>query len=589
MKKFAIILTAFVCLFAQGQTHYPIKNFLRSNAYGWDFISHYSWSNFTNVTNRKQEAIAQMGLTGLRVSSDAYANKDSANKVYLFNPEKRGFQTDSGMVLLRKRIPNLTIDFCYQNQPYNIQAEYAAAGVKSTVYRHYGSDPNLSSSYSEIAHDCLVLASRGGTNANVPDYPLFQSQYWWEPKQVMYKGAGFYNIIEPGNEWDNQYSNVNATTGLYDDKTPAYTGAQYAAAWSAVYDSVKKADPNMLVSTTGIANGNPQIMTDAINWCKTNRAGQLPFDIWQQHHYPWGWPLKGGLPGELSIIPEIQKVKAACPSCLYSVGEWSWDVNPNSPINAPAHDGYSAEQTRGQVAVRTIFKFSQIGVHDAYWFRLYTDYDPNIDADENPFATSSLLKQLDDSCHIVRTTVGDYFMQTSAFGDYVFSKVVRDDSVQVLKFTKQGAADLYIMWTVERITKYTDAQGVTHPVWNERKYNYNFNAAGTRYDLNDDSSGVLKSQPFYGGSVQLSSKPVFITTFSILPIRDTTGQIPRVVKGIKYHAKVVRLMDGKITNDYTNRYIELEELKKLIPSNQFLVIDYWTDKSDHQHLKIYKQ
>lgn len=567
MKNLAIILL-FISLTSSAQ-HYPIKNFLGTNLYSWDLVGHYSYSQ--NITDRKQQALASLKITQIRLSTDVYANKDTDNLVYRLSPEARGFKMDTGIVLLRKLIPNLTVNLCYQNQPKNIQKEYAAVGERSTVYRHQSSDPGLSSSYSELAHDCAVLAARGGTNINAPDYPLYK-QLWYEPQQVMYKGQGFYNIIGPENECDNQYSN---------DKP--LNGSQYAAMWAAVYDSVKKIDQNMLVSTTGIANGDPKIMSDAIAWCNLNRGGKLPFDIWEQHHYPWGWPLSGGLPGELSIIPEIQKVKSACPSCLYSVGEWSWDINPHSPINAPAHDGYSAEQSRGQAAVRTIFKFSQIGVHDAYWYRAYSTYDPNIDSSWNQFETSSLLKQTDDSCHWVRHTVGDYFAQISVFGDYSFSKVLRDDSVQVLKFTKQGGADLYVMWTVERITKYTDSKGVTHPVWNERKYNYQFNASGIRYDLNDDSSGVLKQQPYYPGTVELSSKPLFITTFTILPVQDTTSK-PHVIAPEYYDVKVYDFFGNVIVS---KKHADLRKLKADLPTNKFLIIQYWNDKIFKTE-KIYK-
>jgi hypothetical protein len=573
MRKLLIILTVLISTLVTAQSHYPIKNFLRTNCYGWNLVGDWSWPQ--SVTDRKIDALASLKLSGIRVSTDSYANKDSFNNIYLFNPERRGFKTDTGIVLLRKKLPGLFVDLCYQNQPYNIQAEYKAAGVKSTVYKHLNDDASLSQSYSELAHDCYVLASRGGRNTNVPDYPLFKSPFWWEPSQIMYKGAAFYDAIEALNESDNQYSNTNPLNG-----------AQLAAMWAAAYDSIKKADPTMLVSTTGIANGDPQIMLDALKWFNANRGGKLAFDIWQQHHYPWAWymGLSGGLPGELSIIPEIDKVKAACPTGLYSVGEWSWDVHPDSPINAPAHDGYSAEQTRGQAAIRTIFKYSQHGVHDAYWYRTYPDYVKNIDSSGEVFATSALIKQTDDSCHWVRTTVGDYFAQASAFGDYTFSSALRDDSVQVLKFVNPNHPDLYALWTVERITPYTDLRGVSHPAWHERKYDYTLSVSGLRYDLNDDSSGVLLQQPFYGGTVQLSSKPVFVTTTTILPVRDPEPLPP--INGKRYHVKVYRLMDGAKVLDKTNA--DLEQVIKTLPKLTPYVIQYFDNKNFYSK-KIIKQ
>jgi hypothetical protein len=511
------------------QDHYPIKNFLKSNCYSFDMVSHYSWSNFTAVTNRKQDAIISLGLTGLRLSTDAYANKDDNNSLYWLSPDRRGFQTDTGIILLKKRKPDFEINLCYQNQPKNIQGEWL---FRSTVYRHYGSDPNVASTYSELGHDCAVLAARLGRNTNAQDYPVYNSPYWWEPRQLPYKGQNLVNIIAAGNEWDNQYSNYDLTTGLFVNK-PTYSGSQYAIAWSVVYDSVKRADPTMLVSTTGIANGDPQILSDAIKWCNANRAGKLPFDVAEHHFYPWGWPWQGSLPGELSITPEAKKVKAAIGDVKLIAGEWSWDENPKSDIGAPAHDGYTSQQTVGQCAIRQIIKFSQIGLFGGYYYRLNPDYLPGIDSSAATFATSGLLKQTDDSCHIVRRTVGDYFAQVSAFGDYAYADSKRDDSVQVHRLTKAGA-ELYSAWTIESISQYTDQRGVAHPLWHERKYDYPF-PAGTIYRLNDDSSGVFKKERHAAGNVTLTSSPIFFVADPVnspLPVHLITFTAQKINQSV---------------------------------------------------------
>jgi hypothetical protein len=573
MKRTCTTLFFFICMAAFGQQHYPIKNLLGVNDYTWDNVSHYSYSNFTDITNRKQDAIKYIGITRLRLSSDVYANKDDQNASYLFSPERRGFQTDTGIVLLKKKIPGIIINLCYQNQPVNIQHEWSASGKKSTAYIHYGADKNNPASFKEIAHDCYVLAARGGKNINVRDYPLWVSPNWWEPKQTMYKGAAFYDIIEPGNEWDNQYSN--------DDP---FTGAQYAAMLSAVYDSIKKADASMLVSTTGIANGDPKFLTDAIAWCKANRGGQLPFDLAQHHFYPWGWPLSGGLPGELSIIPEAKKILSAAGNVPLVVGEWSFDTNPNSPINAPAHDGYTAEQTRAQAAIRTILKFAQIGIHSSYWYRLFPSYDPNIDSSWIQFETSYLAKQIDDSNHITIMPVGYYFRQLSTFGDYVFSTALRDDSVQVLKFIKPGAPDLYAMWTVEKMDQFTDGRGVTHPLWKERKYKYVLPVAGMRLDFTDDASGTLAQSPFLEQEVELTSKPFFVTTNIILPLRDTAGIsrpfIPELFNVELYDFTGVLLLKKK--------GVDLVEFKRQLPRKKYFILKYYNAKKNMTE-KIYKQ
>jgi hypothetical protein len=583
MRNFLFILLI-TSLTAFGQQHYPLKNFLKSNCYSWDMVSHYSWGNFTDVTNRKQDAIVSLGLTGLRLSIDADASKTDDNGAYWFSPNRPGFQTDTAILLLKKRKPDFKINLCYQNQPKNIKAEWL---FRSTVYRHFGSDPNLSSTYSELAHDCAVLTARGGRNVNAQDYPVYNSPWKYEPRQIVYKGQNLFYIIAAGNEWDNQYSNYDLTTGLFVNK-PTYSGAQYAIAWSAVYDSVKKTDPTMLVSTTGIANGDPQILTDAIAWCNANRGGKLPFDIAEHHFYPWGWPWQGSLPGELSITPEAKKVKDAIGDLKLSAGEWSWDENPKSDIGAPAHDGYTSQQTVGQCAIRQIVKFSQIGLFDGYYYRLNPDYLPGIDSSAATFATSGLLKQTDDSCHIVRRTVGDYFAQVSFFGDYVYADSKRDDSVQVHRLTN-AAKEVYAAWTVERITQYSDSRGVTHPLWHERKYDYFF-PAGTIYKLNDDSSGILKQERHVAGNVTLNSSPIFfVPDLTILPIRDVPppAQKQKPKEHFKYY--VINALGQVLSKGESDDIQTIKNaLKYSMRPQQVLILHYW---NDHKYLteKILKQ
>src|SRR5215203_3548755 len=403
------------------KNYYPLKNFLGANLHPWDFD--------TVVYPAKYKALIDLKATLLRVYSDAYANKDSATGSYFLNPEKRGFQIEKTFASLKKDAPWVSTHMCYQNQSLPIKATWAAAGKSSHLNFPYGFDRNNALTYTEIAHDAFVLATRGGKNKNLPNYPVYVSANWWEPKQKMVKGAGFYDIIEGGNEWNAWWAGLDGYLG----------GAQLGAAWSAIYDGhkglirnggVKKADKNIIVSNGGVASDRPDILLEVIEWSKTNRAYKdgrvdLPFDVYQFHCYPSAEGQyansKGGLPPELGMLPKVQNLVNAANKYANGlrtlIGEWGYDVHPQSTQNAPAYSNYTAEQSRAHLAVRAVLGFAQAGAWGAEWYRLYQDWPNKIyDSVPEQFATMALLRQIDDSAKVNKTTcVGDSFnLQTQA-------------------------------------------------------------------------------------------------------------------------------------------------------------------------------
>lgn len=495
--------------------HYPLKNFLGANLHPWDIDS---------VTYpAKYKALVDLKVTMLRLYSDVYADKDSATGSYILNPEKRGFQFERSFASLKKDAPWIITHICYQGQSLPIKATWTAVGKRSHLDFPYGSNRNEPSTYAEIAHDAFVLATRGGKNKNLPNYPIFSSPNWWEPKQQMIKGGGFYDIIEGGNEWNAWWAGLD---GYLD-------ADQLAAAWSAIYDGnkgmiknagVKNADKNIIVSNGGVASDLPDILFGAIEWSKTHRGYKadgsvnLPFDVYQFHCYPSSGGQysnsSGGLPPEMGMIPKVENIVYVADKHANGlpvlIGEWGYDVHPQSTQNAPAYSNYSAEQSRAHLAVRAILGFAQSGAWGAEWYRLYQDWPNKIyDNVSEQFATMALLRQIDDSSKIIkRTLVGDYFKQLSQFGDYVFDRTIRNDSVRVLRFTN-GDKDLYAIWAVENVTI---SKETNRPVFIERKGDYNLNVKGKMYQFNDDGSGVMSAEEFNGGKISYSAKPVFIVT-----------------------------------------------------------------------------
>lgn len=494
-------------------TYYPLKNFLGANLHPWDFDS---------VTYpAKYKALIDLNATLLRVYSDIYADKDSATGAYILNPEKRGFQTERTFASLKKDAPWITSHICYQNQSLAIKRTWLAAGKTSHLDIPYNSDRNDPLTYSEIAKDAFVLATRGGHNKKLPDYPVHASANWWEEKQQIVKGAGFYDIIEGGNEWNAWWAGLDGYL----------SGPQLGIAWSAIYDGhkgliknggAKKADKNIIVSNGGVASDRPDILLNVIEWSKQNRGRHadgnvdLPFDVYQFHCYPSSEGQysnsKGGLPPELGMIPKVVGIVNAANKYGNGVrtliGEWGYDVHPESTQNAPSYSRYSAEQSRAHLAIRAILGFAQAGAWGAEWYRLYQDWPNNIyDNVGEQFATMALLRQMDDSAKIIkRTLVGDYFKQFSQFGNYVFSAAIKSDSLRVLRFT-DGLKDMYAIWAVEKVA--IDSK-TNRPIYQERQGSFELNLKGKLYRFKDDGSGAMSVEDFAGGKIGYNAKPVFI-------------------------------------------------------------------------------
>lgn len=493
--------------------YYPLKNFLGVNLHPWDIDS--------SMYPFKYKAIVDLRVTMLRLYSNVSADKDSATGAFMLNPVRGGFQFERSFASLKKDAPWITTHICYQGQSLPIKSTWTAAGKKSHLDFPYGSDRNDPLSYEEIAKDAFILATRGGKNKNLPDYPVFTSANWWAQKQQMIKGGAFYDIIEGGNEWNAWWAGIDGYL----------SGPQLAAAWSAIYDGHKKliknagaksADKNVTVTNGGVASDRPDILFEVIDWSRKNRGYRsdgsvdLPFDVYQFHCYPSAGgqysSALGGLPPELSMVPRVKSVVETANKYANGVrtliGEWGYDVHYQSPQNAPAFSSYSAEQSRANLAIRAILGFAQVGAWGAEWYRLFQDWPNRIyDSVGVQFATMALLRQFDDKAKIVkRTLVGDYFKQLSQFGDYVFSEAIRNDSLRVLKFTN-GTNEMYAIWAVEKIAI---NKKTNRPVYTERKGTYSLNIKGTIYRFKDDGSGTMNAEKFNRGKVSYSAKPVII-------------------------------------------------------------------------------
>jgi hypothetical protein len=354
------------------------------------------------------------------------------------------------------------------------------------------------STWDTVARLAYNWAARKGTNRNATKFIPYQPYLTGIENNNDSVGLGT-------SEWTEIMNEPNAWWAGYDDYL---NGQHLATAWSKIYDNhkifsatlgAKNADPNMMVSSSGLAISTVDLNRSADFWAKENRGNRPktevptqpaywrartfgwsdnPYDVIQFHNYSftggsnqYAGGVNAGLPPELShVLHAVDEFvwfrNKYAPWALVDVGEWGYDVNPNSPMNAPAIDKYNAEQVRGAWAIRTLLEYNAHGVDVAQWYRLYMDYESD-SSNATQFATMSLLKYNNDGT-IKRRVVGNYFRQLSDFGDYVFDTAVRNDSIHVLRF-KNGSNYFYAIWSVERIRI---KQG-TRPVFTNRTGIYN--------------------------------------------------------------------------------------------------------------------
>jgi hypothetical protein len=313
-------------------------------------------------------------------------------------------------------------------------------------------------------------------------------------------------------------------------------GYQLAAMMSICYDGHKGKYPNVgmkasgstaLVSVPGMAEGEPYILYQMIEWSIKNRGYRadgtpdLPFDVYSWHCYPSLEGQRQGIPGTISpevgaapYFERINKVrKQYAPWLKIHIGEWSGgDINQYSPLAAPIFGKYSAHQSSAMFTVRLLLLMAENEIDASSYYRIKQDFDEVDDNNGIIFATMALQKMSGGAkqengsytgINIQRTLTGDYFKQISEFfnNGWVFDSRVSSSPI-VLKF-KKGTSEMYVIWQSETMT-ITDK-----PQFTERTGTYNLNVKGTLRKFVDDGSGVMSSEAF-NGTITYGSKPVIV-------------------------------------------------------------------------------
>lgn len=382
------------------------------------------------------------------------------------------------------------------------------------------------------AQAMFVLASRGGTNPNVPDYPI-------QGNQRMLKATGHYHLIESINEpnrwWQNFDNHWNGKT-LYYEMAMVYDGNKGAFANA----GAKQADSNILVTAPGLATDKPDLQFAMADQARINRGYKadgsidLPFDAIQAHIYSqaeneYGFGNTGGLPPEQGMLPHMRRIvwtienifngtSTAPPETKFIVGEFGWDMHPNSAARAGEYGPYSRGTVNGFWLVRAMLLAAITGIDYMTYFRAFQDW-PESQSNNNSgvFGTMALLSQPNDNdaTFIVRTMAGNYMAQYNEFADYVpYDTIAMSTGVYCYRYKLPTKDSILIALWSEESTTITNGS----PVFTERTGTVDLPITAGNYivrTFKDDGSTVMDADTSVStGTVTFNyaAKPIFIQT-----------------------------------------------------------------------------
>lgn len=473
-------------------TYTPIKQTTpTSDLFGvvvkpWDIAADYIFPD-------KLKSLQDLGISRIRLYND-YELCHDANGNLIENAYN--WHQATNMALLKSK--GISTQMCYLSLPAN----YPWPPVGDS------SDP---ATYLKLAKDIYqfgIWNKNGGEYAKWIELLNEQNCWYCSNKKLYFNG----------------YALAAMCSMAYDGHKGKYPGVGLKASGSAA-----------LFSIGGLAEAEPYLLYQIMEWSEKNRGYRadgsidLPFDIYSFHLYSGlsgqreGTP--GGIPPEYNVwqsMKKLQKVRDRFfPWLKIHIGEWGWDVNANSPLNAPAFGRYTAHQTSAMWTVRDLICAASSGINATSYYRIKQDYDDwRSDSNGTTFETMALLreygtavKQTDGSyanIDLRRTLTGDYFKQLSTLlNGYQFDSVV-STSPNVVRF-KKDSLFLYAIWTTEKMTISPDSR--VRPTFAETTAPYSLGKDGTAFTFKDDSSGTMSFYKYVSNtSISANSKPVFVVT-----------------------------------------------------------------------------
>jgi len=439
--------------------------FAPSESGAWSYDTYYKWLHDQNI----QVLTCLKNNTNWSLEEFGYSNKNHEYAVghwtKLPEPVKPKNATPDQSAAYEKEVSLYQADV--RKTRTNPESYRAFAEAAFQVVARYGSnkklDPQLVKPFRNptkdpkkewYAQDRIPVVEKPNIKQRT-DWKLDASGQYVQDKKI---GLGYIRAIECDNETDATW---------HGDKR-YLRPEQYAWLLSVFYDGhkntmglgigVKNADPNIIVSTTGIANIKPDYFQAMIEtwkqirgWKKNAKGEQvvdIPCDVFNYHAYAnsGGGQHAGGNQG---LPPELSNMAQLCPEFLQTIKE----VGQDKPVwiteigygmnegkqQAVATPARTKEQTQADWIIRSILFNNRNGIAETYFYQTYdeTSYTYNVahgKSDNGVYSAMGLIeddkKFLGDNKYtstLRRRFAADYIKQLSFFKDYRFNKTLHKD------------------------------------------------------------------------------------------------------------------------------------------------------------------
>lgn len=438
----------------------PFEQVLGMNAFEWDFVN--PQVNSRAIDSVKYAAI--QNFRGFRHYLD-WKRIENTPGQFTFSPAHNG-GWDLDMTYQQCKSDQIEVLVCIKNIPDWMKATYPSnEAFEDNIPMVYGMPRDSVTSYLAKARAAFQFAARYGRNTQIPDsFMHVNTAPRWpnDPANVVKKGLDLVRYMECGNELDKWWKGLRGYMNPY----------EYAALLSAFYDGhhgtlgadagVKTADSSMQVVIGGLASADPSYVRGMIEWCRMNRGYKadgsvdLCWDVINYHYYAAA--MKDAAPAGRGVAPELSDAANVAASFVQVaqqygngtpvwISEFGYDLNPASPLAAPALGKQSAQQVQASWILRAALLHLRSGLNRIFYYEL------------NDFNLSSPVKYasmgLCDSLNHRRPAL-DYLWQVNQLmGKYHFTQTVstypaidrytRNDSSMLVYWLPDERTDSVVM------------------------------------------------------------------------------------------------------------------------------------------------
>jgi len=264
-------------------------------------------------------------------------------------------------------------------------------------------------------------------------------------------GLNLIKYLEVWNEQDKGWEGPNAN----------FSPEEYAALLSICYDSIKKADPNMIVVMGGLAGQKLDYIKSMKRWFENNRTDKkFAADVINLHIYAlnndidWEggeWPLRPGAetPEDAKfyekMLPFVQFANEN--GKMFFVSEFGWDTHPESPLYPKKVNGVDAQEMQSRYLLRAYMEFAAAGVTAVQQYELI---DPSREEwGGGLYATSGLIKRNDNLNGNNADKKKGWFNikeMKDALKGYKFNRIIqRNNAAHIYEFVK-GTEKMAVGW-----------------------------------------------------------------------------------------------------------------------------------------------